>query len=133
MTNPQHPGPDGSDAGDPTQPKRSLGTFDATCIVIGAIIGVGIFFTPSKVAALTHSAGYSLIAWSLSGFIALCGALAFAWLGQRYRANGAQYEILRDAYGPLVAFVFVFCNCTAVQAGRWSASTISFTVPAAKL
>lgn len=123
MKNPNHPGPvplapnDPLDSGDSGQPKRALGTFDATCIVIGAIIGVGIFFTPSKVAALTQSAGYSIIAWSLAGFIALCGALAFAWLGQRYRANGAQYEILRDAYGPLVAFVFVFCNCTAVQAG----------------
>ena len=49
--------------------------------------------------------------------IALCGALTFAELGRMYHASGAQYEILRDSYGPLPAFLFVFCNATAIQAG----------------
>lgn len=103
----------GSNAG----PARVLGPFDAGCIVIGAIIGVGIFFTPSRVAALTGTGGLALAAWGLAGFIALCGALTFAQLGARYHDSGAQYQVLRDAYGPLPGFVFVFCNATAIQAG----------------
>jgi APA family basic amino acid/polyamine antiporter len=99
------------------QPARVLGGVDATCIVIGAIVGVGIFFNPTKVAALTGSGSLALTAWIVAGAIALCGALAFAELGGMYNASGAQYEILRDSYGPLPAFLFVFCNATAIQAG----------------
>ena len=101
----------------PGKPERVLGLFDATCVVVGAIIGVGIFFTPKAVAGLTHTAGLALVAWAVAGAIALCGALTFAALGRRYHASGAQYEVLRDAYGPLPAFVFVFCNATVIQPG----------------
>ncbi|MBX3317406.1 MAG: amino acid permease [Phycisphaeraceae bacterium] len=96
---------------------RVLGTRDAMCVVIGAIIGVGIFFTPSRVAAVSADGGFAMLAWIVAGGIALCGALAFAELGGMYHAPGAQYEILRDSYGPFPAFLFVFCNATAVQAG----------------
>ena len=94
-----------------------LGSTDAICVVVGSIVGVGIFFTPASTAALTHSGSLMLLAWSIGGLIAVCGALTFAELGGLYHANGAQYEILRDAFGPLPAFLFVFCNSTAVQAG----------------
>ena len=97
--------------------KRILGPVDATCIVIGAIIGVGIFFTPSQVAQLAQSQGMALTAWAIGGAIALMGALTFAELGGMYTRTGGQYEILRDAYSPLPAFLFVFCNATAIQAG----------------
>ncbi len=100
-----------------TQPVRVLGGVDCACVVIGAIIGVGIFFTPSRIAALTDSSGAAMLAWAIGGAIALCGALSFAELGGRYHSSGAQYEILRDAYGPMWAFLFVFCNATAVQPG----------------
>lgn len=98
-------------------PARVLGLFDAVCIVIGAIIGVGIFFSPSKTAGVVTGSGEALAAWAVAGFIAMCGALTFAELGGRYNGNGAQYEILRDAYGPLPAFLYVFCNATAIQTG----------------
>ena len=97
--------------------KRILGPVDATCIVIGAIIGVGIFFTPSQVAQVAGSGGMALTAWAIGGAIALMGALTFAELGGLYPRTGGQYEILRDAYSPLPAFLFVFCNATAIQAG----------------
>ncbi|MBI1826008.1 MAG: amino acid permease [Planctomycetes bacterium] len=96
---------------------RALGPLDATCIVIGAIIGVGIFFTPSRVAELSGSANMALLTWVIGGVIALLGALTFAELGRLYPRTGAQYVILRDAFGPLAGFLFVFCNATAVQAG----------------
>lgn len=107
--------PDPSQASAP--PARVLGPIDATCIVVGAIIGVGIFFNPSGVARLTGDADLALLAWAVAGGIALCGALTFAALGSRYHSNGAQYEVLRDAYGTFPAFLFVFCNATAIQAG----------------
>jgi APA family basic amino acid/polyamine antiporter len=66
---------------------------------------------------LTGSGPLLLTAWAVGGAIALCGALTFAELGARRNGSGAQYQILRDAYGPLPAFLFVFCNATAIQAG----------------
>lgn len=96
---------------------RTLGLFDTTCIVIGSIVGVGIFFSPGKVAALVPTPGLVLAAWAIAGVLALAGALAFAELGRRRTGHGAQHQVLRDAFGPLVGFIFVFCNSTAVQAG----------------
>lgn len=96
---------------------RALGPIDAICVVIGAIVGVGIFFTPQRVAAIAGSGGMAMLAWAAGGAVALLGALTFMELGGMYRRAGGQYEILRDAYGPAVAFLFVFCNATAVQAG----------------
>ena len=97
--------------------KRVLGPIDTTCIVIGSIIGVGIFFSPSQVAAIAGSANLALLAWVVGGGIALLGALTFAELGGLYPRTGGQYIVLRDAYGPLPGFVYVICNATAVQAG----------------
>ncbi len=97
--------------------KRVLGPIDTTCVVIGSIIGVGIFFSPSQVAAIAGSANLALLAWAVGGGIALLGALTFAELGGLYPRTGGQYIILRDAYGPLPGFLYVFCNATAVQAG----------------
>jgi APA family basic amino acid/polyamine antiporter len=85
--------------------------------VIGAIIGVGIFFTPARVAELSGSGGVALLAWGVGAAIALAGALTFAELGGLYPRTAAQYEVLRDAYGPLAGFLFVFCNATAIQGG----------------
>lgn len=100
-----------------TEPPRRLGLFDAISIVIGAIIGVGIFFSPGTVARIAGSPDVALAAWVLAGGLALCGALTFAALGSVYHGPGGQYEILRAAYGRFPAFLFVFCNATYIQAG----------------
>src|SRR5215475_5024306 len=92
-----------------------LSLWDATCIVIGAIIGVGIFFNPRDVASITGSAGGAMAAWTLGGVIAMLGAITFAELGRMRPVAGGQYRVLRDAYGRAPAFLFVFCNLTAVQ------------------
>lgn len=97
--------------------RRVLGPFSAMCVVIGAIIGIGIFFTPQSVARSSGSAEMAMLAWSIGGVIAIFGALTFAELGSLYSRTAGQYEILRDAYGPFVGFVYVFCNATIVQAG----------------
>lgn len=97
--------------------RRILGPVDATCIVIGAIIGVGIFLTPNQVAKIALSGEMALLAWTVGGVIALLGALTFAELGAQYPRTGGQYDIIRDSYGPMTGFVYVFCNATAIQAG----------------
>lgn len=86
-------------------------------MVVGAIVGVGIFFTPSRVAALAGSGELALWTWAVGGLVAVLGALTLAELGGMYPKTGGQYDILRDAYGPGVGFTYVFCNCTAVQTG----------------
>lgn len=97
--------------------RRVLGPVSATCIVVGAIVGVGIFFTPTQVARIAGRGDLAMWIWAVGGLVALLGALTFAELGGMYRRAGGQYEILRDAYSPLVAFCFVFCNSTAIVAG----------------
>jgi len=86
-------------------------------VVVGAIIGVGIFFTPKDVAQVAGSPSGALLAWTLGGVIALLGAFTFAELGRLRPVAGGQYHVLRDAYGKPAGFLFVFCNLTAVQAG----------------
>lgn len=98
-------------------PARVLGLYDTTSVVIGAIIGIGIFFTPSRVASLTGSGALTITAWVVGGAIAMMGALAFARLGRAFTGPGAQYEVLSTTFGKLPAFLFVFCNATAVQGG----------------
>ena len=96
---------------------KVLNLWDATCVVVGAIIGVGIFFNPRDVAHITGSATAAMAAWIVGGLIALLGAITFAELGRMRPVAGGQYHVLRDAYGRPPAFLFVFCNLTAVQAG----------------
>ncbi|MEM7156468.1 MAG: amino acid permease [Myxococcota bacterium] len=97
--------------------RRELGPYDAIAVVVGAIVGVGIFFTPSRVAALAGSDSLFLITWGVGGLVAIAGAMTFAELGGLYPRTGGQYDILRDAYGPAIGFVYVTCNATATQAG----------------
>jgi APA family basic amino acid/polyamine antiporter len=96
---------------------RVLGPVSATCIVIGAIIGVGIFLSPGKVVRLTGDPDLAMWAWVIGGAIAMLGALTFAELGGMYTRSGAHYAVLRDSYGPFGSFLYVFCNSTAIQCG----------------
>ena len=97
--------------------RQVLGLWDATCVVVGAIVGVGIFFNPRDVARISGSVGAAMAAWCVGGVIAVLGAITFAELGRLRPVAGGQYHVLRDAFGRPPAFLFVFCNLTAVQAG----------------
>jgi APA family basic amino acid/polyamine antiporter len=97
--------------------RRVMGPVSATSVVIGAIIGVGIFFTPGSVARIAGNSSLALWTWAAGGVVALLGALAFAELGGMYGRTAGQYEMLSDAYGPMVAFCFSLCNACAIIAG----------------
>lgn len=96
--------------------RRVLGPASATAVVVGAIVGVGIFFTPTSVARIAGDGDLAMWTWVAGGLVALLGALTFAELGGMYHRTAGQYEVLRDAYGPLIGFCFVFCNATAIVA-----------------
>jgi APA family basic amino acid/polyamine antiporter len=97
--------------------ERSLGLFDLTCVVMSAIIGVGIFFQPARVAWLTGSVGLALAAWLIGGAIALAGALTFAELGAMFPRTGGQYVVLRESYGRAVAFLYGWALLSVIQSG----------------
>lgn len=86
-------------------PKR-LGVWSAATIVVGIIVGSGIFRVPSTIAALTGSTGTMALLWILGGVITLCLALSLAELAAMYPRAGGNYVYLREAYGPGVAFVY---------------------------
>ena len=85
---------------------RRLNAWDAAMVVVGGIIGSGIFLTPASIARQTGSAGEQLLAWGVGGVIALIGALCYAELGTRRPNAGGGYVNLRDAFGLVVAFVY---------------------------
>lgn len=95
-------------------------------IVMGGIIGAGIFVNPSVVARLVHSPGLALGAWVIGGAIALIGAFVYAELGARKPAVGGQYAYLRDAYGPMVAFLYGWTLLLVVQTGGMAGAAIVF-------
>src|SRR3954467_13285378 len=115
-----------SDApGEPTLARR-LGPFDATMIVMGGIIGAGIFVNPSNVAREVHTRGLVLGAWAIGGAIALIGAFVYAELAALRPRVGGQYAYLRDAYHPAVAFLYGWTLLLVAQTGGMAGSAIVF-------
>jgi APA family basic amino acid/polyamine antiporter len=106
---------------------RRLGVVDATAIVIGIVIGSGIFVLPNLIARSLPSAPAILAVWVVAGVLSFFGALAYAELGAMLPATGGQYVYLREAYGPLCAFVCGWTFMLAVMAGgsAWLAVTFS--------
>ncbi|MEO6211805.1 MAG: amino acid permease, partial [Gemmatimonadaceae bacterium] len=85
---------------------RELGLLSATMIVVGGIIGGGIFFTPAQVARTLPTGGWVLAIWMIGGFIALAGALTFAELGAMLPDAGGPFVYIRRAFGERAAFVY---------------------------
>ncbi|HET9176788.1 MAG TPA: amino acid permease [Terriglobia bacterium] len=106
---------------------RSLGMLDATAIIIGIVIGSGIFVLPNLIARNLPSSNAIVLTWIGAGVLSLFGALAYAELGAMIPATGGQYVYLREAYGPLCAFVCGWTFMLAVLSGgsAWLAVTFS--------
>ncbi|HEY3835602.1 MAG TPA: amino acid permease [Bryobacteraceae bacterium] len=106
---------------------RKLDVIDCTAIVIGIVIGSGIFVLPNVIARELPSPTAILAAWVISGVLSFFGALAYAELGAMMPATGGQYVYLREAYGPLWAFVSGWTFMLAVLSGgsAWLAVTFS--------
>jgi len=98
-------------------PRRELNGLHAVGIVLGAIIGVGIFLTPAKVAAIAGSPGQALVLWAAGGLIAMAGALSMAEIGARYPTSGGEIVAWHRMLGPLPAFLYGWSLMTAIQTG----------------
>src|SRR5882757_3842257 len=105
---------------------RRLGLFDATMIVMGGIIGAGIFVNPAVVARYVHTPLLVLAAWLIGGMIALIGAFVYAELAALRPRVGGQYAYLRDAYHPIVAFLYGWTLLLVVQTGGMAGAAIIF-------
>ena len=105
---------------------RQLGLFDATMLVMGGIIGAGIFMNPYVVAQQVHTPALILGAWIFGGIIAVGGAFIWAELAATMPAVGGQYAYLRDAYHPMVAFLYGWVLLLVIQTGGMAAVSITF-------
>ncbi len=106
--------------------RRELGLFDATMVVVGGIIGTGIFVNPYIVARALDSTPLVLGAWLLGGVVAIIGALAYAELGQQQPQAGGPYVYLRDAWHPMAGFMYGWAQLLMIEAGGMAAVALNF-------
>ena len=95
-------------------------------IVMGGIIGAGIFMNPYVVARQVHTPALILLVWGLGGLVALAGAFVYAELAARLPQTGGQYAYLREAYHPAVAFAYGWALLLVIQTGGMAAVAITF-------
>ena len=105
-------------------PKPALSVLDAVMIIVGIVIGAGIFKTPSMVAGITGSVDWMLIAWVLGGVLSLIGALCYAELASAFPSAGGDYHFITRAYGRDASFFFAWARVTVITTG--SVALLSF-------
>src|ERR671914_1374387 len=110
----------------PAKLVRGLGLMDASMIVVGSMIGSGIFLVSAESARLVGSPGWLLAAWALAGVLTITGALCCAELAAMMPRAGGQYVFLREAYGPAVGFLFGWANFLVIQGGTIAAVAVAF-------
>ena len=110
----------------PAQPRRLLGVFDATMIVMGGIVGSGIFINPYVVALRVRTPFLIMGVWVLGGVLAMLGAFIWAELATRLPEAGGQYLYLREAYHPSVAFIYGWVLLLVTQTGGMAAVAVTF-------
>jgi len=96
-------------------------------LVVGNMIGVGIFTTPGRIATLLPSSGWIFLAWALGALLAMCGALAYAELGAAYPEAGGNYVFLRESYGRLWGFLYGWSAAFITQSGTIAILSVGFT------
>ena len=105
---------------------RQLGLFDATMLVMGGIVGSGIFINPYVVAQQVHTPALILAAWIFGGVVGVGGAFIWAELAATLPEVGGQYAYLREAYHPAVAFLYGWVLLLVIQTGGMAAVSITF-------
>src|SRR5256714_9177128 len=101
--------------------ERGLGLLDATMIVVGSMIGSGIFITSAESSRLVGAPGWLLAAWALAGVLTITGALCCAELAAMMPRAGGQYGVLREAYSPAIGFLFGWSLFLVIQTGTIAA------------
>ena len=105
---------------------RGLGLFDSTMVVAGSMIGTGIFIVSAEMARFIGSAGWLLMAWLLTGFLTVTGALSYGELASMMPRAGGPYVYLREAFSPLWGFLYGWTLFMVIQAGTIAAVGVGF-------
>jgi APA family basic amino acid/polyamine antiporter len=105
---------------------RSLGLFDSTMIVVGGMIGSGIFLVSADMARLLGSAAWVLVAWGLTAVLTLAAALAYGELAAMFPRAGGQYVYLREAFSPIAGFLYGWTLFAVIQTGTVAAVSVGF-------
>ena len=105
---------------------RAIGLGSATLFVIGSVVGSGIFMTTGIMAESIPSASLLLLAWTLGGVLAMTGGLTYAEMGAMFPHSGGVYVFLREAYGPLVGFLYGWGALLVVLSGGIAAVAVGF-------
>src|SRR5713101_2912541 len=116
----------GKPTASPTDLVRALGPIDATMIVMGSMIGSGIFITSAESSRLSGAPGWLLLTWTVAGLLTITGALCCAELATMMPRAGGVYVFLREAYGPALGFLFGWTLFLVVQTGTIAAVAIAF-------
>jgi APA family basic amino acid/polyamine antiporter len=98
-------------------PRAVIGLGEAIALIVGVVIGAGIFKAPSMVAGMTGDAAWMFGAWALGGLMSVAGALCYAELGTTYPNAGGDYHFLKRAYGNSVAFLFAWARFSVIATG----------------
>lgn len=106
--------------------KRAMGLLDASAIVVGSMIGSGIFIVSAQTARDVGCAGYLLLCWILAGLLTLTAALCYSELAAMFPQAGGQYVFLRRSFGPLSAFLYGWTLFTVIQSGTIAAVGVGF-------
>ncbi len=107
--------------------KKDLSLFGLIMIVIGSVIGSGIFLTPSQIAEHLSTPTSIMLVWGFGGFIVLTGALTFGELGGMFPKTGGVYVYLKEAYGDFIAFSYGWAYFTVIMSGTVAALAIAFS------
>lgn len=109
-----------------TEFNRGLGLFDATMVVVGSMIGSGIFIVSADMARLIGSPGWLLAAWAITGVLTVAAALSYGELAAMMPRAGGMYVYLREAYSPLMGFLYGWTLFNVIMAGTIAAVAVAF-------
>jgi APA family basic amino acid/polyamine antiporter len=109
-----------------TEFKRGLGLYDSTMVVVGSMIGSGIFIVSADMARTVGSAGWLLTAWIVTGALTIVGALSYGELAAMMPRAGGQYVYLREAFSPLCGFLYGWTLFLVIQTGTIAAVAVGF-------
>lgn len=106
--------------------RKALGLFDSIMVVAGVMVGSGIFIVSSEIARQVGSSGWLLVAWIITGMLTIAGALSYGELAAMMPTAGGMYIYLREAFSPLLGFLYGWTLLTVIQTGTIAAVAIAF-------
>ena len=112
---------------DQTEMKRELGLLDATLLVAGSMIGSGIFIVTADITRNVGSAGWLIAVWLITGLMTLIAAVSYGELSAMFPKAGGQYVYLKEAYNPLIGFLYGWSFFAVIQTGTIAAVGVAFS------